>query len=369
MGTPNVSMQALLAEVLRSGASDLHLSVGFPPAFRRDGRLHMAAQISPLSAEDLWRYAESILSPRQLEDIRRDKDLDFSFGYTPPTGEGARFRGNCYYERSNLTMALRTITSRIRTLKQLDMPPLLTEVAQKPRGLFLATGPTGSGKSTTLAAIIQEINMNRRCHVVTVEDPIEYLFTSERAIIHQREVGFDTPSFSEALRRVLRQDPDVIMIGEMRDLETVGAAVTAAETGHLVLSTVHTPDAAQSIDRIVDVFPAHQQNQVRLQLSNILIGLCSQQLIPLPGGGRHPRSAQLHPGGESLPAQEYSSDQPGPGHAHHGSGPGPPRAGRAHRPGRGPELCLGPPRSGAPGVRHVTPGSSHVDEKRRKSVF
>ncbi len=286
MGTPNVSMQALLAEVLRSGASDLHLSVGFPPAFRRDGRLHMAAQISPLTAEDLWRYAESILSPRQLEDIRRDKDLDFSFGYTPPTGEGARFRGNCYYERSNLTMALRTITSRIRTLKQLDMPPLLTEVAQKPRGLFLATGPTGSGKSTTLAAIIQEINMNRRCHVVTVEDPIEYLFTSERAIIHQREVGFDTPSFSEALRRVLRQDPDVIMIGEMRDLETVGAAVTAAETGHLVLSTVHTPDAAQSIDRIVDVFPAHQQNQVRLQLSNILIGLCSQQLIPLPGGGR-----------------------------------------------------------------------------------
>lgn len=286
MGSPNATIQSLLAEVLRTNASDLHLSVGFPPAYRMDGRLQFAAQIVPLTQEDLWKHAEDILSEKQLREIQTKKDLDFSFSFTSPQGESARFRGNCYFERNNLTMALRAITSRIRTLKQLGLPELLAEVAQRPRGLFLATGPTGSGKSTTLAAIIQEINTSRRCHIVTAEDPIEYLFKSERAIIHQREIGFDTPSFAEALRRVLRQDPDVIMIGEMRDLETVSAAVTAAETGHLVLATVHTPDAPQSIDRIVDVFPPYQQNQVRLQLSNILIGICSQQLIPLPGGGR-----------------------------------------------------------------------------------
>jgi twitching motility protein PilT len=185
-----------------------------------------------------------------------------------------------------LAMALRMISATIMLPREQHLPLALEDVCRERRGLFLVTGPTGHGKSTTLAAMIQQINTTRSEHIVTIEDPIEYLFNSEASMIHQREVGSDTNSFTESLRRVLRQDPDVIMIGEMRDLETISAAITAAETGHLVFATLHTPDAAQSIDRIVDVFTASQQNQVRLQLSNILIGICSQQLIPRMGGGR-----------------------------------------------------------------------------------
>jgi len=278
-------MQALLGEVLRSKASDLHLSVGFAPALRVDGELNALAGREPLDAADLEGLLREILMEPQWESLRENRELDFSFSFLRG-GESARFRGNCAFERGNLYAAFRMIPTNIRTARQLMLPSVLEEVATKQRGFYLVTGPTGSGKSTTLAAVIQEINMTQSSHVITVEDPIEYLFVSERSLIHQREVGSDTASFTEALKRALRQDPDVIMIGEMRDLETIAAAITAAETGHLVLATLHTPDAAQSIDRIVDVFPPHQQQQVRIQLSNILIGICSQQLIPIPGGGR-----------------------------------------------------------------------------------
>lgn len=281
---PGYSIQRLLAEVLRNNGSDLHLSVGVAPAIRIDGELRFIGE--PLTANDQMEMMSVILSGAQIETLNRDKELDFSFTFRASADLSSRFRGNCSFERGNLCTALRVITSNIRTSKQLMLAPAIEDIAQRIRGLFLVTGPTGSGKSTTLAAIIQQVNMTRSCHIITIEDPIEYLFISERSIIHQREIGTDTKNFNEALKRALRQDPDVIMIGEMRDLETVGAAVTAAETGHLVFGTLHTPDASQTIDRIIDVFPPHQQQQVRMQVANILIGICSQQLLPLPGGGR-----------------------------------------------------------------------------------
>lgn len=274
----------LLAEVLRKNGSDLHLSAGLPAAIRMDGQLRFIGEA--ITASEQVEMLSAILSPSQIETLNRDKELDFSFTFRANEELGSRFRGNCSFERGNICTALRVITSNIRTMKQLMLSSSIEDVANKLRGLFLVTGPTGSGKSTTLAAIIQQINMTRACHIITIEDPIEYIYTSERSIIHQREIGTDTKDFSEALKRALRQDPDVIMIGEMRDLETVSAAVTAAETGHLVFGTLHTPDASQTIDRIIDVFSPHQQQQVRMQVANILIGICSQQLLPLPGGGR-----------------------------------------------------------------------------------
>jgi twitching motility protein PilT len=253
---------------------------------RIDGELYNVGNIPPLSARDVDDLINAIISPEQRKALKEKRELDFSFTFNSAEGESARFRGNCYHQLGNLGAALRMIPNRVRSTRQLLLPTFLDEIAAKRRGLFLVTGPTGHGKSTTLAAIVQQINLSRRAHVITIEDPIEYLFTSEKCIIHQREVGSDTFGFSEALKRALRQDPDVIMIGEMRDLETISAAVTAAETGHLVLATLHTADAAQTIDRIIDVFPPYQQQQIRQQLSNILIAICSQQLLPLPGGGR-----------------------------------------------------------------------------------
>ncbi len=281
MGYP---IQVLLAEVLKRNASDLHLTVGLPAAIRMDGQLRFIGE--PLTSTEQYEMVSALLSPAQLETLNRDKELDFSFTFRASEDLSSRFRGNCAFEKGCLCTALRVITSNIRTTKQLMLSPAIEDVANRLRGLFLVTGPTGSGKSTTLAAIVQQVNMTRHCHIITIEDPIEYIYTSERSIIHQREIGTDTRSFSEALKRALRQDPDVILIGEMRDLETVAAAVTAAETGHLVFGTLHTPDAAQTMDRIIDVFPPHQQQQVRVQLANILVGICSQQLLPLPGGGR-----------------------------------------------------------------------------------
>jgi twitching motility protein PilT len=277
-------IHVLLVETLKRKGSDLHLSVGIPAAIRMDGTLNFIGE--PITSTEHLEMLTAILSPSQLESLQRDKELDFSFTFHASEELNSRFRGNCAYERGNLCTALRVITSNIRTTKQLMLSPAVEEIANKMRGLFLVTGPTGSGKSTTLAAVVQQINMTRFCHIITIEDPIEYLYISERSVIHQREIGSDTRSFSEALKRALRQDPDVILIGEMRDLETVSAAVTAAETGHLVFGTLHTPDAAQTIDRIIDVFPPHQQDQVRIQLANIMVGVCSQQLLPLPGGGR-----------------------------------------------------------------------------------
>jgi twitching motility protein PilT len=281
---PAYTIQAMLAEVLRRKGSDLHIGVGIPAAIRLDGKLNFIGD--PVTSAEHIEMLTAILSPDQIEKLNTEKELDFSFSFRASETLTSRFRGNCGFERGNLCTALRVITSNIRTTKQLMLPQAVEDVAQRQRGLFLVTGPTGSGKSTTLAAIIQQVNMTRPVHIITIEDPIEYIYTSERAIVHQREIGSDTSSFSEALRRALRQDPDVILIGEMRDLETVGAAVTAAETGHLVFGTLHTPDASQTIDRVIDVFPPHQQQQVRMQMANILIGVCSQQLMPLSGGGR-----------------------------------------------------------------------------------
>lgn len=281
---PSYPIQTLLAEVLRRNGSDLHLSVGVPAAIRMDGQLRFIGD--PITSSEHMEMLSAILSQSQIETLNREKELDFSFTFRANEDLVSRFRGNCAFERGNLCTALRVITSNIRTTKQLMLSQAVEDVAQRMRGLFLVTGPTGSGKSTTLAAIVQQVNMTRSCHIITIEDPIEYIYTSERSIIHQREIGSDTKSFSEALRRALRQDPDVILIGEMRDLETISSALTAAETGHLVFGTLHTPDAAQTVDRIIDVFPTHQQQQIRMQVANILVGICSQQLLPLPGGGR-----------------------------------------------------------------------------------
>jgi len=280
------SIVTLLEETLRADASDLHVGVGIPPALRKDGELEYLTSYPAFEAEDIWSMVRELLSEERVKQAREHFEVDFSFEMSFGEGRVSRFRGNCFIERGNPSMALRVIPKNIRSLEDLHLPKSLQGVADQLRGLFLVTGPTGSGKSTTLAAIIRRVNMNRRCHIITIEDPIEYLHASERSVIHQREVGTDTTSFAEALKRALRQDPDVILVGEMRDLETIGAAVTAAETGHLVFATLHTPDAPQSIDRIIDVFPPHQQQQVRMQLSHILIGICSQQLVPLPSGGR-----------------------------------------------------------------------------------
>ncbi len=280
------SIVTLLEETLRSDASDLHLGVGIPPALRKDGELEYLTSYPAFQASEVWSMIRELLREEQVRRVEEHYEMDFSFEMSFAEGRVSRFRGNCFIERGNPSLALRVIPKNVRTLEDLRLPKSLQGVAEHLRGLFLVTGPTGSGKSTTLAALIRHINMSRRCHIITIEDPIEYLHSSERSVIHQREVGSDTSSFAEALKRALRQDPDVILVGEMRDLETIGAAVTAAETGHLVFATLHTPDAPQSIDRIIDVFPPHQQQQVRMQISHILIGICSQQLVPLPSGGR-----------------------------------------------------------------------------------
>ncbi|MFA7621602.1 MAG: type IV pilus twitching motility protein PilT [Aminobacteriaceae bacterium] len=276
----------LLARAGELGASDLHLSEGIKPGFRVDGIITMHPDYSHITAEDMEGVLESLLMPPEIARFKKNKEHDFSFTYRSPAGEEARFRGNVYYESGRMGIALRQIPIRIRTLEELNLPSVLSQIAELRRGLFLVTGPTGHGKSSTLAALIQMINETRREHIITIEDPIEYIFKSKECIVHQRHVGIDTDNFAEALKRALRQDPDVILIGEMRDLETVAAAITAAETGHLVLATLHTQDAAQSIDRIIDVFPPHQQQQIRIQLASIIVGVCSQQLIPLPDSGR-----------------------------------------------------------------------------------
>jgi twitching motility protein PilT len=281
-----VQIDDLLAEVSARGASDLHIGVGLPPSLRVDGELRPVPGYPSLSTEDMERALKQLLKPDEMELFRKSHEFDFSFSFRAPTGEEGRFRGNAFIESGRLALALRLIPMRIRTLDELGLPSTLKQIATHRRGLFLVTGPTGHGKSSTLAALIQEINENRREHIITIEDPVEYLYVSNKCVVHQRQVGIDTGSFAEALKRALRQDPDVILIGEMRDLETVAAAITAAETGHLVFATLHTQDAAQSVDRIIDVFPPHQQQQIRIQLASVLVGICSQQLIPCPNGGR-----------------------------------------------------------------------------------
>lgn len=279
-GQPRI--EVLLEEVVKKKASDLHLQVGLQPMLRVDGALTPVTGSNPLSDEDVEALIFAILDEDQKQILLKDKEFDFSFAF----GDLGRFRVNAFHERGNLAAALRLIPNEILSIEQLGLPPIVGKFADYPRGLVLVTGPTGSGKSTSLAALIHKINMERAEHIITIEDPIEYTHKSKKSVIVQREVHYDTYSFSAALRSALREDPDVVLIGEMRDLETIASAITIAETGHLVFATLHTNSAAQSIDRMIDVFPPHQQPQIRSQLSNILMAICSQRLVPAIGGGR-----------------------------------------------------------------------------------
>lgn len=278
----DIRIETLLEDVIRKKASDLHLQVGLPPMLRIDGSLTPVAGLNPLDEEAVEKLVFAILDDDQQQILMKDKEFDFSFAF----GDLGRFRVNAFHERGNLAAALRLIPNEIKTIAELSMPQVVSGFAAYPRGLVLVTGPTGSGKSTTLAALIDEINTNKSHHIITIEDPIEFTHKSKKSVVVQREVHYDTYSFSAALRSSLRQDPDVVLIGEMRDLETISAAITIAETGHLVFATLHTNSAAQSIDRMIDVFPPHQQPQVRAQLANILMAICSQRLVPMIGGGR-----------------------------------------------------------------------------------
>jgi len=279
-GGPRIEI--LLEEVIKKKASDLHLQVGLPPMLRVDGKLVPVSAADVLTEETVETLIFAILDEDQKQILLKDKEFDFSFAF----GDLGRFRVNAFHERGNLAAALRLIPGEILTIEQLGLPPVVAKFAEFPRGLVLVTGPTGSGKSTSLAALIHKINVEQGKHIITIEDPIEYTHKSKKSVIVQREVHYDTYSFSAALRSSLREDPDVVLIGEMRDLETIASAITIAETGHLVFATLHTNSAAQSIDRMVDVFPPHQQPQIRAQLSNILMAICSQRLVPAIGGGR-----------------------------------------------------------------------------------
>jgi twitching motility protein PilT len=260
-----------------------------PPAMRIDGELEYIEESGVWTASDVVQALQSVLTSAQMDKYKETNEMDFSFAYKGADGAEARFRGNAFFESRKMAAAFRLIPINIRSIDDLKLPPVLKEISKKRRGLFLVTGPTGHGKSTTLASILNEINNTRYDHIITIEDPVEFVYKSKKCLVHQREIGADTESFSEGLRRALRQDPAVLLIGELRDLETVGAAITASETGHYVFGTLHTQDAAQSIDRLIDVFPPHQQTQVRVQLATVLVGICSQQLVPrgeAAGGGR-----------------------------------------------------------------------------------
>ena len=282
MNNQELRIEILLEEGVKKRASDLHIQVGLPPMLRIDGALMPAAGTQPLDEAAVERLVFQILDEDQRQILLKDKEFDFSFAF----GTLGRFRVNAFHERGNLAAALRLIPNEIKSAAELGMPPIISTFADFPRGLVLVTGPTGSGKSTTLASLIDKINTEKSHHIITIEDPIEFTHKSKKSVVVQREVHYDTYSFSAALRSSLRQDPDVVLIGEMRDLETISAAITIAETGHLVFATLHTNSAAQSIDRMIDVFPPHQQPQIRAQLSNILQAIVSQRLVSSIGGGR-----------------------------------------------------------------------------------
>lgn len=274
-------LNSFLAATFDQNASDLHLAVGYPPTLRVDGNLTPIGG-EKLTKEQIKELVYSALTTEQRELLEVNKEVDLAIDY-----EGkARFRVNAFTEKGVLSAAFRLIPSKIRTLDELNLPKKLHEFCKLEQGLILVTGPTGHGKSTTLAALLQEINQNQDRHIITIEDPIEYVFPKSRGLVQQRELHQDTHSWEVALRSVLREDPDVVMVGEMRDFETIAATITVAETGHLVFATLHTNSAAQSIDRIIDVFPPHQQGQIRVQLANVLEGVISQRLLPKIGGGR-----------------------------------------------------------------------------------
>src|SRR4051794_27969313 len=276
----SLHVNELLQMLLAQRGSDLHLTAGSPPVIRINGELRPVQGVDPINGSDIREMIYAILTQKQRERFENELELDCS--YTLPGR--SRFRMNVFLQRDSVGAVLRAIPYEIVNFDQLGLPPSVKQFAELPRGLVLVTGPTGSGKSTTLASLVDIINREKALHIMTVEDPIEFLHTHKRAVVNQREVGEDTHSFSEALRHVLRQDPDVILVGEMRDLDTIATALTAAETGHLVFATLHTQDAPQSIDRIIDVFPAHQQQQIRVQLASSLQGICTQQLLPTADG-------------------------------------------------------------------------------------
>ena len=277
-----VRIESLLEECVKRKASDLHIQYGLPPILRIDGALTPIGGLPNLNSDMVRELIFATLDEEQRKILLKDKEFDYSFAF----GDIARFRVNAFHERGQLAAAFRLIPNQIKNINELGMPAVVETFADFPRGLVLVTGPTGSGKSTTLAALIDKINREKSTHIITIEDPIEFTHKSQRSVIVQREVHYDTFSFAAALRSALREDPDVVLIGEMRDLETIQAAITIAETGHLVFATLHTNSAAQSIDRMVDVFPSHQQPQVRTQLANMLMAVCAQRLVPAIGGGR-----------------------------------------------------------------------------------
>lgn len=270
-----MQIDRLLDTVVKTGASDLHLTVGRPPTIRLHGRLRNL-QTKVLDSDDMVGLMKSITPERNQQELQEEGGTDFGFAY----GDAARFRVSVFRQRSDLAIVLRQIPNKLLTFEQIGLPEMVRELIRRPRGMFLVTGPTGSGKTTSLATMIDHINMNMDHHIITMEDPIEYYHYHKKSIVNQREVGNDVPSFAEALRRVLRSDPDCILVGEMRDLETIEAAIRAAETGHLVFATLHTTGAAKTIDRVVDAFPVTQQNQIRVQLSTSLVAILSQALLP-----------------------------------------------------------------------------------------
>ncbi len=278
------ALKEIIEEAIIQNASDLHISVGHPPVLRIAGKLVFLMEYRKFSPKDTEGLAFAVMNEKQKEKFLNEKSVDFSYNFE----EKARFRVNVFFQRGCVSAALRLIPSKIPTIEELNLPPILHEFIRPTQGFILITGASSQGKSTTLASLIDEINHTKAVHIITIEDPIEYLFKSERAIIDQRELNQDTLSFAKALKSTFRQDPDVIMVGEMRDQETIATAITAAETGHLVLATLHTNSAAQSIFRIVDSFPGSQQNQIRAQLSESLLGIVSQRLIPRAKGGLIP---------------------------------------------------------------------------------
>lgn len=314
MENAQAQFRELLAQCVRHGASDLHLSAGAVPFLRLHGRL-ITLDHAPLSAEEVERLALSLMQPRQREVFEREQTLDLAHA----TEEGERFRINVYRERGRPALAVRRLEQTFRTLEEWHLPPQLRELAELRDGLILVTGPTGSGKTTTLATLIHQINRDRFCHIVTIEDPVEYVHRNEKSLVHQRELYTDVPGFAQAVRDVMRQDPNVILVGEMRDAETMRAAITAAETGHLVFSTLHTGDAVGAVDRMIGVFPGEEQESIRHQAAMVLRAVVAQRLLPhKQGEGRVPAveilrvtTAVAHLIRTGKPQQIYSSIETG----------------------------------------------------------
>jgi len=336
----SVGIRELLKTMVEMGASDLHITTGTPPQVRIDGQIR-SLKFPPLQPAETKQLCYSILTDAQKRKFEEESELDLSFGVKGL----ARFRGNVYLQRGALAGAFRMIPYKFMTFEELGLPPVVREISRKPRGLVLVTGPTGSGKSTTLASIIDSINMERQEHIITIEDPIEYIHPHKNCIVNQREVGADTHSFKKALKYILRQDPDVVLLGELRDLETIEAALTIAETGHLCFATLHTNSCVQTINRIVDVFPTSQQTQVRTQLSFVLEGVLSQTLLPRASG--HGRILALE---VMVPNTAILPDADGAGqvrHADHESGPVPALPQKTGHLGDRPVAILGSGRTAA----------------------